>query len=188
VLERFPQARLTLIGDGPLLPVCRQIAESLNIHTFVRFLGAQPHGRVKQELRNSDMFVQHSIVASDGDSEGTPVAVLEASAMGLPVVATRHAGIPDVVIHGETGLLSQEGDIDAMAENICSLLEFPARREQMGRTASEHVLRYYTLDQSIQRLQQVLDAAASGNSVDQVRTQIEESLPRAEPKTVAFWE
>ena len=149
----------------------------MGLQDAVSFLGAQPHSRVKAEMRNADIFVQHSIVASDGDSEGTPVAVLEAGAMGLPVVATKHAGIPDVVVHGETGLLSEERDIGAMAKHICKLLSDAPLCRELGRNAFQHVRRFYTLDKSIQRLQLVLEAAASGGSLDQARLKVEQSLP-----------
>lgn len=177
ILERFPDAHLTMIGDGPLLPICRQISAGLGVGDAVRFLGAQPHTKVEAEMQLADIFVQHSTIASDGDSEGTPVAVLEAGSMGLPVVATRHAGIPDVVIDGQTGLLCKEGDVDAMAENVCKLLAQKDLRRQMGSQASRHVRRYYTLDKNISRLQLVLDAAARGNEPATVKREIEESLP-----------
>lgn len=152
----------------------------MGLQDAVSFLGAQPHSRVKAEMRNADIFVQHSIVASDGDSEGTPVAVLEAGAMGLPVVATTHAGIPDVVVHGETGLLSDERDVDTMSENICRLLDDPTLCKELGENAYQRVSRFYTLDKSIRRLQLVLEAVASGSNLDQVRCEIENSLPAAQ--------
>ncbi|WP_417377425.1 glycosyltransferase [Gimesia maris] len=179
VKRRVPDVRLTMVGDGPFLPVCKQMADALGLGNSVRFLGALPHWRVKAEMQRAKLFLQHSIVASDGDSEGTPVAVLEAGAMGVPVVSTMHAGVPDVVIHGETGLLSEERDVDTMAGNICSLLINPRRRKEMGRNAKAHVTRYYTLDKSIQRLQLVLEAAASGGSMAVARCEIERTLPGA---------
>ncbi|WP_436715000.1 glycosyltransferase [Roseiconus lacunae] len=178
IVRQVPDARLTMIGDGPLLPLCRQIAYSLGIDQAVCFLGAQPHARVQAELSNADVFLQHSIVASDGDSEGTPVAVLEAGACGLPVVATSHAGIPDVVIHGKTGLLSEECDIDMMASHACTLLENPSAQVEMGGRGREHITKYFSIDRSIHRLQLVLDAAASGGNVSSVKGAIEQSLPK----------
>lgn len=68
------------------------------------------------------------------DSEGTPVAILEACASGLPVVATRHAGIKDVILHGETGFLIEEGDVHGVAEYMVQLLEDPELAERLGRS------------------------------------------------------
>ena len=76
-------------------------------------------------MRQVRGFVQHSIVAPDGDSEGNPVAVMEAQLSGLPVVATRR-GIPEVVRDGETGLLVSEGDVDGMAVAMRRLVLEPA--------------------------------------------------------------
>ena len=85
-------------------------------------------------MNGADVFVQHSITDSHtGDQEGLPVAVLEAMASGLPVVATRHAGIPEAVVEGETGYLVEEGDIGAMAGHIARLAEDHTLRSKMAR-------------------------------------------------------
>src|SRR6266850_2559879 len=106
-----PEAHLRMIGDGPLLDKCRELAVELNVQDVVTFLGAQSPAAVQAEMRSARCFVQHSMEAANGDCEGTPVGILEAGASGLPVVSTRHAGIPDVVIEGETGFLSAEKDV-----------------------------------------------------------------------------
>jgi colanic acid/amylovoran biosynthesis glycosyltransferase len=173
VLKQFPDARLRMIGDGELLGPCRDLAASLEIDHAVVFLGSQPHEVVRQEMQQARAFVQHSITAADGDSEGTPVSILEAGAAGLPVVSTRHAGIPDVVLEGKTGLLVQEGRIDEMAQHMLALAKNPGFADELGRNAAAHIRRTYTMSQSIRRLAQVLEAAASGSSVARVRETIE---------------
>jgi colanic acid/amylovoran biosynthesis glycosyltransferase len=112
VHQRHPDARLRMIGDGPLLDACRDLPRGLGVAPAVTFLEAQPHSVIQEEMRNARGFVQHSVEAASGDSEGMPVAILEAGASGLPVVATRHAGIPDAVIEGTTGFLVDEHDVD----------------------------------------------------------------------------
>jgi glycosyltransferase involved in cell wall biosynthesis len=77
------------------------------------------------------------MVADDGDREGTPNSVMEAAAAGLPVIATRHGGITDVVVEGMTGFLVDEGDYEAMAERMCELLEDPEKCRKMGTSARE---------------------------------------------------
>ena len=77
----------------------------------------------RSELQNSLAFVQHSITAENGNMEGTPLAVLEASAAGIPVISTNHAGIPDVVLYEQNGLLCQEKDVQKMTDNIIKLLK-----------------------------------------------------------------
>ena len=124
-------------------------------------------------MQQARALVQHSITAADGDSEGTPVSILEAGAAGLPVVSTRHAGIPDVVVEGKTGLLVDEDRTDEMAQHILALAENPGFADELGRNAAIHIRRTYTMSHSIRRLAQVLEAAASGSSVALVREAIE---------------
>ena len=173
VLEQRPDARLRMIGDGELLDTCRDLAASLAINHAVVFLGRQSHDVVRQEMQQARAFVQHSVTAADGDSEGTPVSILEAGAAGLPVVSTRHAGISDVVLDGKTGLLVEERRIDEMARHMLALANDPVRADELGRNAAVHVRRYYTMSQSIRRLAHVLEAAASGSSIALVREAIE---------------
>jgi colanic acid/amylovoran biosynthesis glycosyltransferase len=156
VRRQHPEAQLRMVGDGQLLPQCRQLVADLQLGGAVCLLGAQPHAVVLREMASARAFVQHSVVSPDGDSEGTPVAILEASASGLPVVSTRHAGIPDVVAEGRTGLLVAEHDVAGMAAHMRMLLENPARAVLLGSAGRAHVLAHYTLDQSIARLWSVL--------------------------------
>ena len=173
VLEQRPDARLRIIGDGELLDTCRDLAASLAIDHAVVFLGLQSHDVVRQEMQHARAFVQHSVTAADGDSEGTPVSILEAGAAGLPVVSTRHAGIPDVVVERKTGLLVEERSVDEMAQHMLALANDPGLADELGRNAALHVRRYYTMPQSIRRLGQVLEAAASGSPIALVREDIE---------------
>ena len=179
VARECPEARLRVIGDGVLLGVCRDLTAALGIGHAVTFLGAQPHEAVAREMRQARALVQHSVTASNGDSEGTPVAVLEAGAMGLPVVATRHAGIPDVVQEGVTGLLGDERDVEVMATHMLTLIGNRTLCRELGRNAAAHVRRFYTMEQSIDRLARILGAAASRQDIAAVRASIDSELPVA---------
>jgi glycosyltransferase involved in cell wall biosynthesis len=152
VLARHPSARLRMIGDGPLLGVCRDLVKSLHIQEAVTLLGAQPPQVVFEELQSARCFAQHSVEAEDGDREGTPVSILEAGACGLPVVATRHAGIPDVVQHAKTGLLVDEWDVDGMAANLAQLLTDPGLATRLGSSARERVAGNFSMERHIDRL------------------------------------
>ena len=157
---RVPEARLALIGEGPLAARCRDLVAELGLGDGVELRGAASTVAVAAALRGARAFVQHSMQAPDGDREGTPVAVLEAGAAGLPVVATRHAGIRDVVVEGETGLLVEEGDVTGMAEALVLLARDPGRARTMGTAARARTLEHFTLDRSIARLAGVLERAA----------------------------
>ena len=98
--EKFPNLRLRVIGDGDLRSVCRDLIDTLGISCKVDMLGAGDRNLIQQEFGNAFAFLQHSVRAFNGDCEGTPVAILEAGASGLPVVSTKHAGIPDVITSG----------------------------------------------------------------------------------------
>jgi glycosyltransferase involved in cell wall biosynthesis len=126
--------RLTMIGDGPLAGEVEAAVAASGVADRISLLGPQPHDVVLAQLQRADLFLQHSVVSSvDGDEEGLPVAVLEAMAAGAPVISTRHAGIPEAVVDGETGVLVGEGDVDAMAAAIAELAADADRRARLGR-------------------------------------------------------
>ncbi|MCC6444201.1 MAG: glycosyltransferase [Armatimonadetes bacterium] len=160
VLDAHPEARLRVIGDGMLKETCLQLTEALAMSENVEFWGARPHHEVASAMQSARAFVQHSVVTHYGDSEGTPVSVLEAGASGLPVVSTRHAGIQDAVIHNETGFLVDERDIEGMAGYMSDLLQNPPLAASMGERAREHILAYYSMDKSISNLWSVIEAVA----------------------------
>ena len=161
VLARVPDAQLLMVGDGPLLGVCQRMAGALGLGGSVRFLGPLPHRQLADLLRGARAFVQHSVTAPSGESEGTPVAILEAGASGVPVVATRHGGIPDIVIDGETGFLVNEGDIDAMADRMIGLALDPGLAGRLGARARSHVTAEFRFSESLDRLWSVVDDAIS---------------------------
>ena len=151
-----PAARLRMVGDGPLLERCRDLAKKLLPADAVTFLGTQPHEAIEAEMRRARCFVQHSVEAESGDSEGTPVAILEAGASGLPVISTRHAGIPEVIVEGETGFLVDEKDVPAMAKQMTLLIREPALAAELGLAARQRIETVFTAEQSLGHLWSVL--------------------------------
>jgi glycosyltransferase involved in cell wall biosynthesis len=176
LLREVPEARLRIVGGSDLFGVCRDLVKALGIEDAVSFLGFQNHERVQREMRQARAFVQHSVIAHNGDREGTPVAVLEAAASGLPVVATRHAGIPDVVQDGYTGLLVDEHDIDGMANHMRTLALDADLAAEMGRNAAQYTRRFFSTDRSIDRLGKILDAAAEATSIIDIEREIDAEL------------
>lgn len=149
VLAVHPTVKLVMGGDGELLEACKTLARTWGIEAQVSFPGALHHEEVLKLLCHACCFVQHSVKTTDGDSEGTPVAILEAGAAALPVVATRHAGIPDCVIHGETGFLVDELDVDGMAQYMQMLLEVPGLCKTLGTAARQHIQTNHSIDRHI---------------------------------------
>ena len=161
--RRNPEARLRMIGDGSLLGSCRDLVMALGIEGAVTFLGHQPHHAIAAEMRKARCFVQHSLVAANGDSEGTPNSILEAGASGLPVVSTRHAGIPDVVIDGLTGFLGDEHDTRGMGDSMARLFDEPALAGEMGLAARRHVAAAFAIEDRLSQLSSIIEAAAAAS-------------------------
>ncbi|MBM4430074.1 MAG: glycosyltransferase, partial [Chloroflexi bacterium] len=159
VFRHCPQARLMMIGDGPLLEACRQLTVALGLEHGVRFAGVRSRLDVALCMRQARAFVLHAIRASNGDMEGTPVSVLEAAASGLPVVSTRHGGIPEAVLDGQTGFLMAEGDVAGMAKRMTELVESPSLAAQLGLQGREHMVRNYAMPLRIAGLMEILEWA-----------------------------
>ena len=158
VLKKNPEATLVMAGDGELLSVCKDIVNTLGITNSVKFVGKITPKEHQNLLEKSIAFVQHSKTAVSGDSEGTPVAILEAAAAGLPIVSTVHAGIPDVVINNETGFLVAENDVTAMAEKMTALLDDKKQAQEMGAKGKKFVTENFTLEKHIQKLTKHIEA------------------------------
>ena len=130
---RDPRPRALFIGAGPLLDGARKRAADLGLDAT--FLGAQEPDVVAGSMAGSRVLVAPSKTAANGDAEGLPTAIVEAARLGVPAVSTRHSGIPEIVVHGETGLLGAEGDRTALAANIRTLLTDDALRARLGAAA-----------------------------------------------------
>ena len=161
VCENHKDAFLDVVGDGPLRQACQQLCKALSIDDRVTFHGAQPHSRVFEMMRDARGFLQHSVTSPNGDREGTPVGVLEAMGMGLPVVATRHGGILDIIESGRTGWLVDEYDVRAMADAINVLAGDSEKAAQLGANARDMVLRNWTVEKSNARLWNIIAESAS---------------------------
>lgn len=156
VIEKKPEAQLIMAGDGPLLSMCKNLTRVLGMEKNVLFPGIITPEEFRAYLSTSLAFVQHSITAEDGDSEGTPVAILEASAAGLPVISSKHAGIPDIILDGKTGLLTEEHDIDGMSYNMVQIIEDRKRAEEMGRAGKKYIKENFPLKKHIDLLNELM--------------------------------
>ncbi len=154
--KQCPHASLVMAGDGPLLTDAQHKAKELGIEEKVIFPGRLTHKQVAETLGRARAYVQHSITASNGDSEGTPVVILEAAACGLPVISTLHAGIPDVVEDQISGLLVAEGDINGMAKNMVKVLSDPEYAQRLGQKGARTVRTQYDIQQTVENLYQLL--------------------------------
>ncbi len=152
VVEAAPGSRLVMVGDGPMRRALDRLVDELGLEAHVEFAGFVRHDRVPELLRGCDMFVNCSVVP-----ESFGVAVLEASACGVPVVATRVGGVPEVCRDDETGLMVEAGDSDALARAIIRLAKDKALRERMGIAGRHFVLDNYAWRDSVRNMLGHLD-------------------------------
>lgn len=163
ILKWHPKATLVFAGQGDLLDTCKNLAKYLDIEDAVIFMGIIKREKLLLLLEGSIAFLQHSITTENGDCEGTPVAVMEASAAGLPVIASLHAGIPEVILDNETGLLVKEHDVAAMSNHMLTLLNQPDLAHQLGKRGKQRIQKYFSRNQQLKLLQETLINAINGS-------------------------
>jgi colanic acid/amylovoran biosynthesis glycosyltransferase len=161
LLQKHPDAKLYMVGDGLLWNTCKNLIDHWQLNKNIILTNILPPEEIARLFSESFAFIQHSVVAESGDSEGTPVAILEASGAGLPVVATRHAGIPDVIVDGETGILIDEKDVQAMTKAMIQLLENPSLAEQMGQNGKKRIQEHFTMAHHINILNNLIKESLS---------------------------
>jgi glycosyltransferase involved in cell wall biosynthesis len=171
-----PDVVLTIAGDGPDRARLEGQARELGIASNVRFLGYQSQAQVRELLmRETDVFAMASF------AEGVPVVLMEAMAAGVPVVATRIAGVPELVEDGISGFLVPPGNCEALAERISALLDDPALRQRFGRAGRAEVEAEFNAATEARRLCQILTSALEGRT-ETIRPDVERLLaPAVEP-------
>jgi glycosyltransferase involved in cell wall biosynthesis len=154
VQKHAPHLHLVIAGDGPLRPSLEPLARNLRRCTF---LGMQSHEVVKGWMNRASMLVAPSVTAASGDSEGLPTVIVEAQAMGLPVIATDHAGNTEAVSDGQTGLIAQERDVDTLARHITRLAGDTDLWARLSHTARRQAERQFDLRQQTRVLEDLYD-------------------------------
>ncbi|MDI6854957.1 MAG: glycosyltransferase [Deltaproteobacteria bacterium] len=152
VLEQFPEACLWLVGEGQARPLLEDWARRHLPAGSVRFCGGQLD--VRPFLHQAALFVLSSI---SNASEASPSALLEAMAAGLPAVVSRVGGIAEVVVDGQTGLLVQERDPQALARAICGLLADPERLQAMGQAARRRAVAEFSFEKMVKSHEEIFD-------------------------------
>ena len=156
LVPRFPRVRCLLIGDGPLEPSLRRQALELGLVPHCLFTGARSDV--------ADLLSVLEIVVLPSRSEGLPFTLLEAMALGKPVVATNVGGNVEVVKDGKTGLLTPPGDPNALADALAFLLDHPQEAIQMGEWGRIRVREHFSLDRMIHALEDLyISALATRN-------------------------
>ncbi|MBU0713045.1 glycosyltransferase [bacterium] len=163
-LNHYPNAHLTLIGSGQLLPDIKKLAESLRILEKVDFIDFVPYHELYHELMKYHLFIHPSVTADDGDCEGgAPVILLDAQATGLPVISTFHCDIPEEVIHGKSGYLVQEKNVKQLEEMMEEFVEKPALIRMFGEYGRKHVELNYNVLSCSQNLETIYENIMIGH-------------------------
>ena len=157
--REYPRSILTIAGEGPLLGSLQALARELGLGDRVEFPGFLSQAELLRRLYAAHFFLHPSELGPDGNQEGVPNSLLEAMSTGLPVLATRHGGIPEAVVHDESGWLVGEGEHAALADGLRRLAENPERRAKMGEAAAAIVTEKFSHTAQIARLEELYSEA-----------------------------
>ena len=153
---------LDVLGDGVLREPLEAQAEQLGLRDRVRFHGQVAHDAVRAAIAEADLFAAPSVTAANGDQDAGTNTLKEAMASGLPVIATHHGGIPELVRDGTDGLLVPERDIGALANAISTLVAAPERWGPMGRAGRARVEEGFSQAASASKLIAAYEAMLAG--------------------------
>ncbi|MGF1656418.1 MAG: glycosyltransferase, partial [Verrucomicrobiales bacterium] len=151
--QKHPLARLILAGEGPDQTGLEQLAEDLGIRAKVDFAGFLDQKALAALYGESHIFIHPSQTTAAEDREGVPNSLMEAMATGLPVVATRHSGIPELVEENRSGILVEEQDVQGAAQALLELAERPEYRKGLGVAAAQRVRERHELHEQIVKLE-----------------------------------
>jgi len=154
---------LTVVGDGPRRRALEQLVAQLGIGDRVRFTGVLASREVGERLRRSDVMLAPSVTGRDGNREGSPMTVKEASASQVVPVSTYHAGIPEIVDDGATGFLVNERDIDGLADRLGRLVRDQHLRDRLGRAARAKMEQEFDNRRQVDELEKLYDRALAAD-------------------------
>lgn len=151
LVSEFPGLRYIVVGEGPDRPRLENLADSLNLGNHVKFTGTVNEPELKEIYRQASVFVLPS------GGEGFGIVYLEAMAYGLPVIAARAGGAPEVVLDGQTGLLVPYGDPEVASMAIRQILSDPALARRLGEAGRRRVKEKFTFPRFKERVVQILE-------------------------------
>jgi glycosyltransferase involved in cell wall biosynthesis len=158
ISQKHPEVTLIQVGSGSMTQSLKKLTAELNIENKVKFLGSQSYDVVKELYKGAEVFALPSQTAKDGDCEGLPSVILEASSCGVPILSTWHSGIPEVVLDGTTGFLVPEKDDVALADKLDSLLTDQSLAKDMGQQGRDFICKNFDARKQIQKLEAIYDS------------------------------
>jgi glycosyltransferase involved in cell wall biosynthesis len=161
LVERGHRLRLTLVGDGPERESLEQLTDRLEIRDRVTFVGAIPPADVGRWYRRAAVLLFPTVTDWKGEQEGFGMVLVEAMHAGVPIVASRSGGIPDVILDHETGRLVPERDVGAIADAVAGLVADPDLRARLTRAALDDVQRRFAPTAIAERFESVYTRAVA---------------------------
>lgn len=147
----------SVAGEGEMRNDLERLIVDLKVGDNIFLLGAKDQIGIRELYDQTDIFLLSSVTAENGDQEGTPTVLTEAICCGIPVVSTYHAGIPDIIIHGESGFLVPERDVDALVEKLEYLIKHPEIWTHMGRNGRKHFDNEFDVNILNRKLEDIYD-------------------------------
>lgn len=180
VIARHLDAHYTIVGSGLLEPRLRSLIHELALERHIVLHGPAPRDAVAALMQEADIYLLPSMTAGSGDQEGIPGSLMEAHASGMPVVSTRHSGIPELVLEGRSGYLVPERDVAGLAERLCTLIERPELRSAFGAEGRRIVEQRFDVKALTRQLVQTYADVLRARTTD--HQMLRERLPSLEPQ------
>jgi glycosyltransferase involved in cell wall biosynthesis len=162
VYDQYPHVRLRIAGDGPLRNELGDQVKQLKLNKAVTFLGALSYEDIIREMQQAHLFALASTTTKDGNQEGIPNVIKEALASGLPVVSTKHAGIPELVRNGRSGILVPERDTAAMTQSLLWFIKNPDQWNKMAKNGRKTVKRLFNAKNQVNELEHIYLSVIDG--------------------------
>lgn len=155
ILKKYPHVLYNIAGDGPLRTNLENLVKEQEACSNIKFWGWQTHANIKKLIQEANIMITPSITSSKGDEEGIPVVLMEALSSGLPVIASKHSGIPELVKNGKSGFLVPERDVGALTEKLQHIIEHPEICQKIGQTGRKYVEEHYDINKLNDRLEKI---------------------------------
>ena len=152
VLQAGRKLKYTIIGDGEMRERLQVLIRENNLENHVEIAGIKTQDEILTFLKNVHILLAPSVTTKDGDKEGIPNVLKEAMALGIPVVATDHSGIPELVKDGVSGFIVPERDVDGLAEKIMYLIDHPEVWPEFGKAGRSYIEKYFDIEKLNDRL------------------------------------
>lgn len=159
VASKFPKAQLTIVGDGERRKKIKRLIRKFHLKGKVNMIKQCTHHEVAELLDDTHLFCLPSVTGKNKDQEGIPNVLKEAMACGIPVISTRHAGIPELITHGKNGFLVKERDSQALARQLIKVMKHPEKWRKVGRKARKKVKQDFNSAKQVIRLEKLYDKA-----------------------------